>query len=386
MTQPTPKTYQEALAAAATIQAARAAGPDPTVVVAQLSEQVASVRDKAAAWAKNLIHGLWAPVNPYNVAQVDEFAASAAKIMGTAQTTTARAAAAAQARQLAAVGIKITAIPSNPLDVRAPAVRIADGKVELQRHTVTVDYAHGDSRRVTPGEMTTEAVFRRPAVTFRYVESDGGDNPAERASLRIDTLIEDNLMLAQRLAEHEAIAKAVDLDQPGPKIIGIRRVIHPELSRTGTCGLCIAAADRIYSVRKLLPIHDLCKCTTAVVTEEHDPGDDVNQADLRQLYTAAGGTSTAHLKRTRYKVDEHGELGPVLAPKKPYKPRSKQGDASSDAIAPDAEESAADVARRHLPILEKNLATILAAGASEDSPPVQYHRQQIARYTADLAQ
>lgn len=383
MTQPTPKTYEEALAAAATIQAARAAGPDPAALVSQLSEQVASVRDKAAAWAKNRIRGLWAPVNPYNVAQVDEFAASAAKIMGTAQTTTARAAAAAQVRQLAAVGIKVTAIPSNPLDVRAPGARIAAGTVQLQRHAVTVDYTQGESRRVTPAEMTTEAVFRRPAVTFRYVESDGGDDPAQRASLRIDTLVEDNLMLAQRLAEHDVIAKAVDLDQPGAKIIGIRRVIHPELSRTGTCGLCIAAADRIYSVRKLRAVHNRCWCTTAVVTEQHDPGDDVNQADLSQLYTDAGGTSAAHLKRTRYKVDEHGELGPVLVPKKAYKPRG----ASPAAPAPAArQESAGDVARRHLPILEKNLATILAAGASEDSPQVQYHRQQIARFTADLAQ
>lgn len=382
MTQPTaPKSYQEALAAAAAIQAVRAAGPDPATVVSHLSEQVASTRDKAAAWAKNLIHGLWAPVNPYNAAQVGEFAASAAKIMGTAQTTTARAAAAAQLRQLAAVGIKVTAIPSNPLDVRAPATRIAGGTVQLQRHAVTVDYTQGDSRRVTPEEMTTEAVFRRPAVTFRYVESEGGDNPAQRSSLRIDTLVEDNLMLAQRLAEHEVIAKAVDLDVPGPKIIGIRRVIHPELSRTGTCGLCIAAADRIYTVRKLLPIHDLCKCTTAVVTEERDPADELNQADLRQLYSDAGGTSAAQLKRTRYKVDEHGELGPVLVPEKAYKPRG----GPRPVTAPQQQESAVDVARRHLPILEKNLATILAAGASEDSPQVQYHRQQIARFTADLA-
>ena len=33
-----------------------------------------------------------------------------------------------------------------------------------------------------------------------------------------------------------------------------RRVIHPELSKGGTCGLCIAASDRIYFVDDLLAL------------------------------------------------------------------------------------------------------------------------------------
>lgn len=63
----------------------------------------------------------------------------------------------------------------------------------------------------------------------------------------------------------------------------------------------IAAADRVYKVKKLRPIHANCKCTVAPVTTEHDPGDELNKADLQKLYDEAGGTLAAHLKRTRYR-------------------------------------------------------------------------------------
>ena len=58
------------------------------------------------------------------------------------------------------------------------------------------------------------------------------------------------------------------------------------------------------------------------MTEDYDPADELNAVDLSQLYRDSGGTSGAHLKRTRYQVDEHGELGPVLVPKAKYKPRT----------------------------------------------------------------
>jgi hypothetical protein len=323
-TAPPPRTYRDALIAAAALQVARKAPPNPAAAVAHLSEQIIAARARAAVWAKAAIGGLWVKVNPYDDKAVAAFATRAAELMGSAQTAAARAAAAGQAQQLAAAGIRVDAAPSNPVDIRAPKARIADGKIELHHHGVTVDYGD-DTVKVSARDATTAKVFERPAVTFRYVESTGADDAAQQASLRIDTLIDDNLMLAQRLAQQEVIAKAVDLDAPSaPKITGYRRVIHPELSRTGTCGLCIAAADRIYHVAELLPIHAHCKCTIAAVTENHDPGDDVNQADFKALYKAAGGTSAAHLKRTRYQIDDHGELGPVLIPAKPYKPRPKK--------------------------------------------------------------
>lgn len=95
-------------------------------------------------------------------------------------------------------------------------------------------------------------------------------------------------------------------------ITGYRRVIHPELSRHGTCGLCIAASDRLYYAKELLPIHSRCECTVLPVVDAKDPGSALNALDLRRIYKQAGGTSAEKLKATRYKINEHGELGPVL--------------------------------------------------------------------------
>ena len=59
--------------------------------------------------------------------------------------------------------------------------------------------------------------------------------------------------------------------------------------------------------------------------------------------------------------------------------------APSGGIAPSGPESEADIARRHLPILEANLEKIRAGGAGEESSQVQYHKSQIAKYRAALA-
>lgn len=101
------------------------------------------------------------------------------------------------------------------------------------------------------------------------------------------------------------------------KVIGYRRVIRPELSVTGTCGLCVVAATNWYTVDELKPIHHLCKCVTIPVVSGEDPGFGWNQEDLRrnldQIYGAAGGTTSGkYLKRLRVKITEHGELGPIL--------------------------------------------------------------------------
>lgn len=387
-----PATYQQALAEAAKIHAARDAAPDPVAVTAHMSEQIAQAREHAAGWAKQAIQELWLAVNPYDPAQVREFTAKAAGLMVSAQTATARAAAAAQSEQLAALGVPVSAAPSNPIDVRAPAAHIAGGKVRLRHGASTVKYDGAEgSAKVSAADMSTEKVFERPAALFRYLISIGEPNADDQALLRISGLVDDNLMLAQRLAQQEVLAKAVDLDHRGggrgrrrSKIIGYRRVIRPELSRGGTCGMCIAASDRLYKVGELLPIHRRCHCTISAVTEEHDPADDLNAVDLNALYKAAGGTSAAHLKRTRYKVDQHGELGPVLVSERKYKPRSETARKQSGGTAVSAPESKAQIAERLLPGLEKNLQDLRAKGLAEDSPQITYHKDTIERLRSDL--
>lgn len=90
-----------------------------------------------------------------------------------------------------------------------------------------------------------------------------------------------------------------------------RRVIRGE----GTCGLCIAAADRIYSRGDLLPIHNNCRCAVMDVSEL-DPARELNDQDITNLYgeavQAAGSTSAKKLLQVKVSVVEHGELGPQL--------------------------------------------------------------------------
>ncbi|OBK14082.1 hypothetical protein [Mycobacterium asiaticum] len=385
MTAPSrPATYQQALSEAAKIHAARSTTPDPVGVTALMSEQTAQARERAADWSKQAIGALWLSVNPYDDAQVRDFTVKAAGLMVSAQTAAARAAGAAQSAQLAALGIPVTAAPSNPVDVRAPSASLSGGRVRLRHSSSDVDYTGtGAGVKVSAADMTTESVFARPAALFRYLIANGQPDADAQAVLRIRTLVDDNLMLAQRLAQQEVLAQAVDLDgtrrgrgRRGPRIVGYRRVIHPELSRGGTCGMCIAASDRIYKVGELMPIHNRCHCTVSAVTDEHDPADDLNSVDLAQLYRDSGGTSAAHLKRTRYKVDKHGEMGPVLVPERKYKPRS-------DAARKRAGGTAVSAARL-LPGLEKNLKDLRAKGLGEDSPQISYHLQTIARLRADL--
>ncbi|WP_195166894.1 hypothetical protein [Mycobacteroides abscessus] len=346
-----------------------------------------AVRERAADYAKSVLRRLWGSVDPYSDKSVREFATQAAKVMRSAQTASAQAAAAGITQQLAALGVPVTARPSNPLDVRARGVQVSGGALSLVRQPSRVEYSDGTTVEVPVQDKTTDEIFTRPAVGFRWIESEGGtrEDAVRESGLRIDTLVDDNLMLAQRLAQAEIIVQAVDLDDLGKsKIIGTRRIIHPELSLSGTCGLCIAASDRIYRVTELLPIHNKCKCTYGIVTEEFDPADELNTLDLSTLYEDAGGTSAAHLKRTRYQVDEHGELGPVLVPAKAYKPRDKARRPSIPQHVTGKAESKAQVAARLLPGLQQGLTGLRAKGLSEDSPQITYHLKQIAKLQRDL--
>lgn len=148
-------------------------------------------------------------------------------------------------------------------------------------------------------------VYQRPAVTVRYLDSIDAPEPVRQARTRVEVLARTDVQLAQREAARQVLTVV-------PEVVGYRRVVHPELSVGGTCGLCIAAADRTYSREELLPIHGRCHCTVAPIVGAQDPGQRLNAQDLAELYRAAGGTDAARLKRVRYDVVQHGELGPSL--------------------------------------------------------------------------
>lgn len=156
------------------------------------------------------------------------------------------------------------------------------------------------------GETSLPAVYTRPAKQFRYeISQDKGREAALESTQRyVRTAAATDVMLAVRDAAQQSYEEH--------KVRGYRRVIHPERSEEGTCGLCAVASDRIYSRGTLEPIHLGCKCETLPVTDAEDPGRSLNEAELKDLYGRAGSTAAADLRRIKYQVHEHGELGPVL--------------------------------------------------------------------------
>jgi hypothetical protein len=125
---------------------------------------------------------------------------------------------------------------------------------------------------------------------------------------RLTSLVEDDVAATVRDEAQKVMWSA-------PQVVGYRRVIHPEFSKTGTCGLCVVASSRFYTKSELMPLHDKCKCTISPITKTQDLGLRLNDADLARIYEAAGSTYAEDLKRITVQVREHGELGPILTKK-----------------------------------------------------------------------
>lgn len=131
----------------------------------------------------------------------------------------------------------------------------------------------------------------------------------ERALQRAEEQARMDLAKARQEAERQRWGVSGD-------IIGFRRILHPELSQFGPCGLCIVASSRTYKKSELKPLHNGCVCTVLPVVKRgdltFDPGRDMNEDELKEFYEAAGSNRRADLQRVRVKVLEHGELGPIL--------------------------------------------------------------------------
>lgn len=159
------------------------------------------------------------------------------------------------------------------------------------------------------GVPTWGSIYGRVADTVRFEVSKGKtlDDAVQIGLDRADAMVRTDLGLARRTQYQRSL-------ESNPRVIGYRRVIHPELSKTGTCGLCIAAADRTYRKSELLPLHDRCKCTVLPVTSADDPGQRLNASDISyaEAIAAAGGNTARELKEVRVRYDWHGELGPTL--------------------------------------------------------------------------
>lgn len=149
--------------------------------------------------------------------------------------------------------------------------------------------------------------YGRVADGYRWATTMLGDSPEkaqEKAAVRIGITAETDVTLAVR-AQYQKTMSAQGAT-------GWRRILHPELSETGPCGLCVVAADRVYNSEDLLPLHNRCLCEVLPVYSGADPGITLNGDDLAAVYAAAGGNTREQLRRINVVLTEHGELGPIL--------------------------------------------------------------------------
>ena len=151
-------------------------------------------------------------------------------------------------------------------------------------------------------------VYSRPIFVYRAALANGLDEHQAQAQAfeRARMLAQTDNLLTRRNAALTQTA--------GIGATKYRRRIHPEMSKTGTCGLCIAAASRIYNRGDLMPIHTRCKCEVIPILGADDPGEALNLADMERLYAATPGTTRSELVKTRYRVEDDSELGPLLIP------------------------------------------------------------------------
>jgi hypothetical protein len=251
--------------------------PDPrTARVAALVRAHARARQAVATTVAARVRGAWGRLgNPYDDRDVNTFArtAGAAVVAGRARTA----------------------------NLTEAHLRLVLGELDGGPGRAHVDLPP------LPRGIPLEAEYARPAEQFRYRVSLGAteDEAFAFAGRLAETLAETDLALAARDAGHRILADA-------SKVTGWRRIIHPEMSRGGSCGLCVAAATRVYKVSELMPIHAMCACTIAPIVGSLDPGLSMNDVDLAALYRQVGGTAAAKLRKARFVVGQHGELGPTL--------------------------------------------------------------------------
>lgn len=318
--------YASTAATAASLYAASKTTPEPIDTIKATMVSAADVTAAVTVSTSAAIIALWRRTRLADRRSVDRFLTSAGNLMISAQRSTAAVHTAAQLAHLKALGLNANVSVKIPDNVRGATVAFGDTVTVTGPETTRIDYEPDPSaapdgapvtREVSRAESEPHKLFKRAVSTYHHERATGADHAtaSTAAEQRIDELTETNVMLAQRLAEQQTLVKAntVDLDE---EIIGYRRVIHPELSRGGTCGLCVAVSDRVYSLHELKPIHFRCNCTTLPITKTRDPGFRITREDLDMLYghagTTSGRTKGKNLKHTRYVIEDHAELGPVL--------------------------------------------------------------------------
>lgn len=321
-----------------------------------------------------------------------------------------------QARAAMVGGFAISAAQASLLyredDAHALALRLAEQALDAQRQAYNLqrefqrrllaDFDVAAQPLTGTGQPTGRLgvdpaeVYLRPVESYRFERSRGTphEEALQAASERLQRLAEDDVMLATR----DGAMDVLEDDQL--PVTEYRRIIHPELSASGTCGLCVVAADRVYKRGTLQALHGQCRCTVMPVVGGDDPGLELNTDDLANLYAAAGAsagksrsTYAADLKQTRVTLQENGELGPVLTVRGnrflTLDEVNERRRAPLPVGPPDWSSRQRDAVwlGNQLEQMRKRAAALEVRSAAGESvaSPLEYHRKQIARFEQLLA-
>ena len=200
---------------------------------------------------------------------------------------------------------------------------------QIPEYVVTRDNTDPWKVAVRPVESYRDLAVRDPTI-----RPDAWDGLDEKVRSAVDDWLDAALGRLTDTAETDGQLASTHSTIERYKSSGVtryRRVVHPELSRTGSCGLCVVASDRLYSVAALLPLHSNCKCGVMPVTDDSDPGSGLSGKDLDRIYRKAweslsdkrreeleaqGFTYTTYgrdLMNVRVTYATNGEIGPVVS-------------------------------------------------------------------------
>jgi hypothetical protein len=149
------------------------------------------------------------------------------------------------------------------------------------------------------GGVPLENVYGRLADQYRWLEATRGPQAPPEARISPATgdplpVLSEPDILSQVVTRAEVQSDTAltlafreqwvsDLAKVGT-VTGYRRVIHPELTKGGSCGLVCGGEPRSTTRRISCPVHGRCKCTTMAIVGEPlgpgDPGAAINSEDL----------------------------------------------------------------------------------------------------------
>lgn len=251
--------------------------PEPDRRVLALVDGGANAREQIESRVAQLVAGMYAGFDGwYRDALVAEISAQVADTVGRGQAGVAQLTDA----YLAQVATLVRERPVGPVGVAPDMARSRRDGVDLDEvyARVASEYRWQVSQNVVPIGAKKIALERAKAM----------------AATDLGLAFRDQ---TQRFMEQTGAS-------------GYRRVIRPEFSRSGTCGLCASASNKVYRRRDLMPLHARCRCTVVEVGGQVDVGRVINDAEYAAVVAESDSLRARDLVKVR--VQAHGELGPVL--------------------------------------------------------------------------